>query len=221
MHQVLSLCTPLLMMPATRKRDDKSPVGVVIAFGDWEMLPDLRYFCSITGMREQHQLTWIRSNGGNGKLSCPLTSPARHGHHGGNPGTDQAACDGTEEYAPVPAGRGGSLRCGRDGSQESGPVHSGPALVFRDDKRAHRAGHHQPFGLQCVQRLTDCGHGHPVLLGQASDRRQAVAGGQLAARDLCPQDRVDLPPRGYRTWGDVHDPDVNLRHRGDSEGSMR
>ena len=42
--------------------------GVVIIFGDWELLPDLKYICSVTGLREQAHLTWCRTRPGGGGL---------------------------------------------------------------------------------------------------------------------------------------------------------
>jgi DNA modification methylase len=57
MHQTLGMCARAVQ----RK-------GIVICFGDWELLPDLKYLCSVTGLREQQHLTWIRSRPGGGGL---------------------------------------------------------------------------------------------------------------------------------------------------------
>jgi hypothetical protein len=57
MHQTLGMCAR-----AVRRK------GIVICFGDWDLLPDLKYICSITGLREQQHLTWIRSRPGGGGL---------------------------------------------------------------------------------------------------------------------------------------------------------
>jgi len=67
LHRTLSLCAPLLVMPR-KPYHREDPVGVVVAFGDFELLPDLRYTCSITGLREQRHLLWVRPNGGGGHL---------------------------------------------------------------------------------------------------------------------------------------------------------
>ena len=42
--------------------------GIVIVFGDWDLLPDLKYICSVTGLREQSHLAWVRSRPGGGGL---------------------------------------------------------------------------------------------------------------------------------------------------------
>ena len=57
MHQTLELCARAVQ-----------PKGIVIRFGDWELLPDLEYLCSITGLREHAHLAWIRSRPGGGGL---------------------------------------------------------------------------------------------------------------------------------------------------------
>ena len=50
MHQTLSMCAKAVQ-----------PHGIVACFGDWELLPDLEYICSVTGLREQAHLVWTRS----------------------------------------------------------------------------------------------------------------------------------------------------------------
>jgi hypothetical protein len=50
MHRTLSLCARAVM-----------PRGIVVIFGDFQLLPDLEHICSITGLREQAHFTWIRS----------------------------------------------------------------------------------------------------------------------------------------------------------------
>jgi site-specific DNA-methyltransferase (adenine-specific) len=57
MHQILELCARAVQ-----------PKGIVICFGDWELLPDLEYLCSITGLREHAHLAWIRSRPGGGGM---------------------------------------------------------------------------------------------------------------------------------------------------------
>ena len=64
MHQTLSLCAKAVM-----------PHGLVICFGDYELLPDLEYLCSITGLREQAHFTWIRSRPGGGWLFRSACDP--------------------------------------------------------------------------------------------------------------------------------------------------
>jgi hypothetical protein len=73
MHQTLSLCTPLLAMPA--RRGDKGLVGVVIIFADWDLLPDISYIASICGLREQQHLTWCRSRPGGGGMFRGASDP--------------------------------------------------------------------------------------------------------------------------------------------------
>ena len=57
MHQTMTLCARAVM-----------PKGIVIIFGDWELLPDIAYICSITGLREHAHLAWCRSRPGGGGL---------------------------------------------------------------------------------------------------------------------------------------------------------
>jgi DNA methylase len=57
LHQAMALCARAVM-----------PAGVVVCFGDFELLPDLKYMCSVTGLREQSHLVWIRSRPGGGGL---------------------------------------------------------------------------------------------------------------------------------------------------------
>jgi DNA modification methylase len=44
------------------------PKGIVICFGDFDLLPDLKYICSVSGLREQAHLVWTRSRPGGGGL---------------------------------------------------------------------------------------------------------------------------------------------------------
>jgi adenine-specific DNA-methyltransferase len=57
MHQTMSLCARAVM-----------PKGIVMIFCDWELLPDIAYIASISGLREQAHLTWCRSRPGGGGL---------------------------------------------------------------------------------------------------------------------------------------------------------
>jgi adenine-specific DNA-methyltransferase len=57
MHRTMGLCARAVQ-----------PKGIVIVFGDWKLLPDLEYLCSVTGLREQQHLAWIRSRPGGGGL---------------------------------------------------------------------------------------------------------------------------------------------------------
>ena len=49
MHQTLFLCAKAVM-----------PHGIVVCFGDFELLPDMEYPRSIAGLREQAHLIWTR-----------------------------------------------------------------------------------------------------------------------------------------------------------------
>lgn len=64
MHRALELCARAVM-----------PHGIVVCFGDWELLPDLEYTCSITGLREQAHLVWTRSRPGGGWLFRAACDP--------------------------------------------------------------------------------------------------------------------------------------------------
>jgi DNA methylase len=57
MHRAMGLCARAVQ-----------PKGIVIAFCDWELLPDIRYIASVTGLREHSHLAWIRSRPGGGGL---------------------------------------------------------------------------------------------------------------------------------------------------------
>ena len=57
LHRIMQLCARAVL-----------PDGVVILFGDFKLLPDLEYICSITGLREQAHLVWCRSRPGGGGL---------------------------------------------------------------------------------------------------------------------------------------------------------
>jgi hypothetical protein len=57
MHRAMSLCAKAVQ-----------PKGIIIAFCDWELLPDIRYIASISGLREHSHLAWIRSRPGGGGL---------------------------------------------------------------------------------------------------------------------------------------------------------
>ena len=57
LHKIMGLCARAVM-----------PDGVVIIFGDFKLLPDLEYICSVTGLREQAHLVWCRSRPGGGGL---------------------------------------------------------------------------------------------------------------------------------------------------------
>lgn len=57
MHQTMALCARAVM-----------PKGIVMVFCDWELLPDIAYIASISGLREQAHLAWIRSRPGGGGL---------------------------------------------------------------------------------------------------------------------------------------------------------
>ena len=71
MHRTLRMCTPLLAMPPEpyQKPEHKGyPVGVVVAFCDWELMADLKYIASLVGLREHHHLAWCRTRNGGGAM---------------------------------------------------------------------------------------------------------------------------------------------------------
>jgi hypothetical protein len=57
LHRVMGLCAGAVQ-----------PKGIVIAFCDWGLLPDIRYIASVSGLREHSHLAWIRSRPGGGGL---------------------------------------------------------------------------------------------------------------------------------------------------------
>jgi DNA methylase len=57
LHRVMGLCARTVQ-----------PKGIVICFGDWDLLPDLKYICSVSGLREQTHLAWLRRHPGGGGL---------------------------------------------------------------------------------------------------------------------------------------------------------
>jgi DNA modification methylase len=57
LHKIMQLCARAVM-----------PDGVVIIFGDFKLLPDVEYICSVTGLREQSHLIWCRTRPGGGGL---------------------------------------------------------------------------------------------------------------------------------------------------------
>lgn len=57
MHRTMGLCARAVQ-----------PKGVVIIFCDWELLPDISYIASVSGLREQAHLTWCRTRPGGGGL---------------------------------------------------------------------------------------------------------------------------------------------------------
>lgn len=64
MHQTMALCARAVM-----------PKGVVMIFADWELLPDIAYIASISGLREHQHLAWCRSRPGGGGLFRDACDP--------------------------------------------------------------------------------------------------------------------------------------------------
>ena len=78
MHRTLRMCTPLLAMPPEpyQKPEHKGyPVGVVVAFCDWELMADLKYIASLVGLREHHHLAWCRTRNGGGAMFRGASDP--------------------------------------------------------------------------------------------------------------------------------------------------
>lgn len=76
MHRTLGMCVPLLAMPPQPYHKHKEPpVGVVIAFCDWELMSDLKYIASIVGLREHQHLAWCRTRNGGGALFRGASDP--------------------------------------------------------------------------------------------------------------------------------------------------
>ena len=57
MHQTMLLCAR-----AVRAK------GIVMIFCDWELLPDIKYIASVSGLREQTHVAWCRTRPGGGGL---------------------------------------------------------------------------------------------------------------------------------------------------------
>ena len=57
MHKTMALCARAVQ-----------PKGVVVIFCDWELLPDIAYIASVSGLREQAHLAWCRTRPGGGGL---------------------------------------------------------------------------------------------------------------------------------------------------------
>ena len=57
MHRTMTLCARAVMLK-----------GIVVIFGDFELLPDIEYIASMTGLREQTHLIWCRSRPGGGGM---------------------------------------------------------------------------------------------------------------------------------------------------------
>ena len=57
LHRTMALCARAVQ-----------PKGIVVVFCDWELLPDMEYIASISGLREQQHLAWCRSRPGGGGL---------------------------------------------------------------------------------------------------------------------------------------------------------
>ena len=57
MHRTMSLCARAVQAK-----------GIVIIFCDWELLGDISYIASVSGLREQSHLAWCRSRPGGGGL---------------------------------------------------------------------------------------------------------------------------------------------------------
>jgi DNA modification methylase len=57
MHQTMALCARAVR-----------PKGIVMIFCDWELLPDISYIASVSGLREQTHLAWCRTRPGGGGL---------------------------------------------------------------------------------------------------------------------------------------------------------
>ena len=64
MHRVMGLCATVVQ-----------PKGIVIIFCDWELLGDISYIASISGLREQTHLAWCRSRPGGGGLFRGACNP--------------------------------------------------------------------------------------------------------------------------------------------------
>jgi DNA modification methylase len=57
MHQTMALCARAIR-----------PKGIVVIFCDWELLPDIKYIASVSGLREQTHVAWCRTRPGGGGL---------------------------------------------------------------------------------------------------------------------------------------------------------
>ena len=57
MHRAMGLCAKAVQ-----------PKGIVIIFCDWELLPDISYIASVSGLREHTHLAWCRTRPGGGGM---------------------------------------------------------------------------------------------------------------------------------------------------------
>lgn len=65
-----SVAAPFTFMSRTMALAARAvqPKGIVVVFCDWQLLPDIAYIASTSGLREQSHLAWIRSRPGGGGL---------------------------------------------------------------------------------------------------------------------------------------------------------
>ena len=76
LRETLELCVPLLTMPPQpfHKHKDEQ-VGVVIMFGDWELLGDLEDMACSVGLRQHDHVAWCRNRCGGGATFRSAADP--------------------------------------------------------------------------------------------------------------------------------------------------
>jgi hypothetical protein len=86
LHQALELSAKALLAPPSPKNKtefgQQGPHGIIMCFGDWELLPTLGYLSSISGLRWRTHLVWIQDHVGGGRLfrgdADPVLIVAKH-----------------------------------------------------------------------------------------------------------------------------------------------
>lgn len=88
LHQALELSARALLAPPASdpknktEFDQQGPYGVIMCFGDWELLPTLGYLSSISGLRWRTHLVWLQDKVGGGRMfrgdADPVLIVAKH-----------------------------------------------------------------------------------------------------------------------------------------------
>lgn len=72
LHDALMLSARALLTPAHPGQRTEfgqlGPYGIVICFGDWELLPTLGRLTSMSGLRQRTHLVWLQDRPGGGRL---------------------------------------------------------------------------------------------------------------------------------------------------------
>ena len=72
LHEALKLSARALLAPpapgAKTEFDQEGPYGIVVCFGDWELLPTLGTLTAMSGLRQRTHLVWLQDKAGSGRL---------------------------------------------------------------------------------------------------------------------------------------------------------